>query len=176
MEIPADPKETSFYKAMQLCDGVVVVLDGKATPFTRVWCCFEFAVVVLGEKLLLDFATVHNGKPQLLTEGLASEEDRPWKKVDREKRFPLRVMEKGYDIQIESAQATRDEDKRNIMNSITKKPLDSTPDPSDEAFSRVNRTLRSMLAEHAARHSAVAWPGSCRKRWSFFAETRSARN
>ena len=65
-------------------------------------------------------------------------------------------MEKGYDFQIELAQASRDEDKRNIMNSITKKPLDSTPDPSDEAFSRVNRTLRSMLAEHAARKSADA--------------------
>ena len=57
---------------MQLCDGVVVVLDGKATPFTRVWCCFEFAMVVLGKKLLLDFATVHDSKPQSLTEGLAS--------------------------------------------------------------------------------------------------------
>ena len=44
-EIPADPKESAFYKAMQLCDGVVVVLDGEATPFTRVWCCFEFAMV-----------------------------------------------------------------------------------------------------------------------------------
>ena len=71
-EIPADPKESAFYKAMQLCDGVVVVLDGKATPFTRVWCCFEFAMVVLGKKLLLDFATVHDSKPQSLTEGLAS--------------------------------------------------------------------------------------------------------
>ena len=71
-EIPADPRESAFYKAMQLCDGVVVVLDGKATPFTRIWCCFEFAMVVLGKKLLLDFATVHDSKPQSLTEGLAS--------------------------------------------------------------------------------------------------------
>ena len=75
-EIPADPKETPFYKAMQLCDGVVVVLDGKATPFTRVWCCFEFAMVVLGKKLLLDFATVHDGEPQVLTEGFASEDEK----------------------------------------------------------------------------------------------------
>ena len=74
----------------------------------------------------------------------------------RESGFPLRLMEKGYDFQIELAQASREDDKRNIMNSITKQPLDSTPDPSDEAFSRVSRTLRSMLAEHAARHSAEA--------------------
>ena len=69
----ADPKETPFYKAMQLCDGVVVVLDGNATPFLRIWCCFELAMVILGKKLLLDFATVHRGKPQLLTEGFATE-------------------------------------------------------------------------------------------------------
>ena len=40
-DIPADPKESSFYKAMQLCEGVLVILDKDATPFTRVWCCFE---------------------------------------------------------------------------------------------------------------------------------------
>ena len=90
---------------MQLCDGVVVVLDGKATPFTRIWCCFEFAMVVLGKKLLFDFATVHDGKSQFLTEGLASEEEMPFSKVYREKEFPLPLMEKGYEIQIELAQA-----------------------------------------------------------------------
>ena len=91
---------------MQLCDGVVVVLDGKATPFTRIWCCFEFAMVVLGKKLLLDFATVHDGEPQLLTEGFASEREKqdPRFKLNRESGFPLRLMEKGYDIQIELAQ------------------------------------------------------------------------
>ena len=47
-DITADPKESAFYKAMQLreCEGVLVVLDEKATPFMRVWCCFEQAMVV----------------------------------------------------------------------------------------------------------------------------------
>ena len=36
-------------------------------------------MVILGKKLLLDFATVHRGEPQLLIEGFATE---------REKRFP----------------------------------------------------------------------------------------
>ena len=30
-------------------------------------------MVILGKKLLLDFATVHRGDPQLLTEGFATE-------------------------------------------------------------------------------------------------------
>ena len=37
-DIPADPRESAFFKAMQLCDGVLVVLDASATVFTRSWC------------------------------------------------------------------------------------------------------------------------------------------
>ena len=51
---------------------MVVVLDKNATPFTRIWCGFEQATVVQGKKLLLDFATVHEGEAQLLTEGVAA--------------------------------------------------------------------------------------------------------
>ena len=134
----ADPKETPFYKAMQLCDGVVVVLDGNATPFLRIWCCFELAMVILGKKLLLDFATVHDDKPQLLTEGFASpeEENNPQQKSNREYRFPLELMEKGYDIRIEEAEASQEKDKRSILNSIAKKPLDVI-NPATEAVAGV---------------------------------------
>ena len=43
----------------------------NATPFTRIWCGFEQATVVQVKKLLLDFATVHEGKAHVLTEGVA---------------------------------------------------------------------------------------------------------
>ena len=52
---------------------MVVVLDEEATPFKRIWCSFEKTMVILGKKLKLDFATVHRGDPQLLTEGFATE-------------------------------------------------------------------------------------------------------
>ena len=54
---------------------MVVVLDKNAIVFTRIWCGFEQATVVQGKKLLLDFATVHEGEAQLLTEGLAASDD-----------------------------------------------------------------------------------------------------
>ena len=54
---------------------MVVVLDKNAIVFTRIWCGFEQATVVQGKKLLLDFATVHEGKAQLLTEGVAAEDE-----------------------------------------------------------------------------------------------------
>ena len=56
---------------------MVVVLDEEATPFKRIWCSFEKVMVILGKKLLLDFATVHRGDPQLLTEGFATETEDP---------------------------------------------------------------------------------------------------
>ena len=43
------------------------MLDKNAIVFTRIWCGFEQATVVQGKKLLLDFATVHEGEAQLLT-------------------------------------------------------------------------------------------------------------
>ena len=48
------------------------MLDKNAIVFTRIWCGFEQATVVQGKKLLLDFVTVHEGKAQLLTEGVAA--------------------------------------------------------------------------------------------------------
>ena len=54
---------------------MVVVLDKNAIVFTRIWCGFEQATVVQGKKLLLDFATVHEGEAQLLTEGVAAEDE-----------------------------------------------------------------------------------------------------
>ena len=40
-DIDPDPKKTSFYLAMQQCEGVLLVLDEEATATTRIWCCFE---------------------------------------------------------------------------------------------------------------------------------------
>lgn len=34
-EIKQNPRRTSFYRAIKLCVGVLLVLDGDATPFTR---------------------------------------------------------------------------------------------------------------------------------------------
>ena len=46
---------------MQMCEGVVVVVDREAIIFTRILCGFEQAMVIQGEQLLLDFATIHSG-------------------------------------------------------------------------------------------------------------------
>ena len=92
-DIGSDPRESSFYQALVLCEGVLVVLDAKATPFTRIWCAFEEAIAVTMDDaarpgkghFLLDIATVPSGNPEkaeLLTDGLSPEEQ----KMEAERR------------------------------------------------------------------------------------------
>lgn len=44
-DITSNPRSTSFYRAMQMSQGVLLVLDSGGTPFERIWCCFEESVV-----------------------------------------------------------------------------------------------------------------------------------
>ena len=100
------------------------------TDLQRVRCCFEQASVVQGKQLLLDFATVRDGQAQLLTEGLAHKMEATQIKAARERGFPLELMEKGYEVDIRSAEASKAEDKQHILNSIAGKELSSEPDLS----------------------------------------------
>ena len=86
--------------------------------------------MVQGKQLLLDFATVQDGQAQLLTEGLAHEMEATQIKAARERGFPLELMEKGYGLDITKAKASRDEDRKRILNSIAGKELSSEPDLS----------------------------------------------
>ena len=82
--------------------------------------------MVQGKKLLLDFGTtLKDGKAQLLTEGKAHPNEAGSIKALREHGFPLALMEKGYTLDITKAEASREEDKRHIFDSICKAPLDS---------------------------------------------------
>lgn len=104
-DLGIDPMQSSFLKALELARGVLLVLDPEATPFQRIWCCFEEGIVALTQRhaincseqgreallsltrrdgregrqepLLLDIATIDCGvTPQLLTQGLTEEEER----------------------------------------------------------------------------------------------------
>ena len=43
-DIKSNPRSTSFYRAMQMSQGVLLVLDSAGTPFERIWCCFEESI------------------------------------------------------------------------------------------------------------------------------------
>merc|ERR1712166_290112 len=107
-EIDPDPRKSSFYLAMELCDYVLLVLDENGTPFTRIWCIFEegmWAQYLRKKGLKLDIATMLNDKPELLTDGLTKGDQRMEAmsaglgyvmKAFREESFPLAVLQLGY--------------------------------------------------------------------------------
>lgn len=53
-DLAKDPTESSFMKAMQISDGIFLILDPASTPFTRIWCCFEVGVVTLAKRGILN--------------------------------------------------------------------------------------------------------------------------
>jgi len=156
-DISVDPRQTSFYKAMELSDGVLLVLDPAATPFTRIWCCFEESMSVVDvdengdRRLKLDFGTVHGGQPMLIAQGL---ED-----LESSQGFPVELLEHGLRVDIAKGEASHAADKRRILNSIVGRPpsvLDTAEPPAEHPnFISVNRSLHDMFAEALKKSSAV---------------------
>ncbi|CAE8649195.1 unnamed protein product [Polarella glacialis] len=53
VDLGSDPMQSSFLKAMELSEGVLLILDPEATPFQRIWCCFEEGIVSLAQRGVL---------------------------------------------------------------------------------------------------------------------------
>merc|ERR1740117_270677 len=169
LDISDAPKKTSFYLAMEMCSFVLLVLDKDATPFSRIWCCFEESMLCQGLKaqhgVKLDIATVTGDGPQLLTEGVATRAtagdgrvESQFGKYFREQDFPFELLRLGWSIEISTAQASVPADFNRIINTINGVPAEqlSTVEPElgHEACERVNRMLRVVFAEAAAGKAA----------------------
>ncbi|CAE8630984.1 unnamed protein product [Polarella glacialis] len=165
-ELVRDPKKTSFYKAMCLADGLLLILDniGPATPFQRVWCAYELFMALIDEDrekppLLLDTVAHTQAGTYVLTDGLTDAEAEvrdagfpasadSFKSL-RELCFPIEVMKTGMDLRLQDAKASREEDRRHILNSLAGKQqheLDDEPDSEHENYTKVNAQLGSRFA------------------------------
>ena len=154
--------------------GVLLILDANGTPFTRVWCCFEEAMVVrdasrTGAKLLLDVATVDgNGRAHVTTQGPTAADQKAYDalgefekaqtsvasiKVKREAGFPKAVLERGFRVNTFQGAATVAIDWRRIVNAICDVPaaqLDATVPRADHpALKEVDAKLSALFAEAA---------------------------
>ena len=90
-----------------------------------------------GKQLKLDIATIHVGKPCLIAEGHPD--------LESTKDFPLALMERGFSIDIAKAEATQEEDRRRILNSVAGKEeaeLDTEPPTEHEKFTQVHTSSR----------------------------------
>lgn len=172
-------EDTAFMRAMRLCVGTVLVLDTEATPFKRVWCCFEEALSVSardGERwMLLDIATIVDQaqgqeKPVIITDGLTPPEvaietrekfmsyGAGWRrKADREKDFPMELIKTGLEVNIMKAEASYGPDRNRILNYIAGRAveeLDNDPPSHHDAYDGVNCKLCAIFA-------LAGWPSVC---------------
>ena len=91
--------------------GVLLILDPHGMPFTRSWCCFELSMCILekdergGRRLKFDVVIGH-GEPKLMAEGLPTTD------------FPVRLLARGYEIDIAQSNASMAQDKKRILNSV----------------------------------------------------------
>lgn len=171
-EISADPKRTSFYAALLLSVGVLVVLDsrsdegttGPATAFTRIWCAYEQATALdpalsksRPDRMLVDISVNELKAPAVLTDGSVSA-DEQWGdefamycKSLRERSFPIYVIERALRVELQKAEATNSDDKNHILNAIANRPLELEPLADHERYEEVNHRLRAIFG-------LAAWP------------------
>eukprot|EP00434_Breviolum_minutum_P029188 symbB.v1.2.025818.t1/scaffold2532.1/size76761/4 len=145
--------------------GVVLLLDDQATPFMRIWCCFEEAIAVekrnateRRHKLLLDVcATDIDGVAHVITDGLAGIENQMvpllglHHKTCREMTFPMRILQKGLFVNILSATASHEADRTRILNSIAfpsapLEELSATPPREHDKYQTINCALSAQFA------------------------------
>lgn len=114
-------------------------------------------------KLCLDFSTCHNEKPEVLTDGFVPSDGTSMHmahyKAEREKDFPIEVIHKGLEMQLEKANASRDSDRTHILNAIAGRAgddLDLEPYNSHPKYTCINQQLRGLCAH-------LVWPQALRE-------------
>lgn len=160
-EISADLVSTSFFRALKRCVGVLLILDTKATPFSRIWCVYEECVALgvlpgvvskFDAPMLLDIATTTQSGAQLFTDGLTKAEQayKPWEQIKsqltRQADFPFAVLRHGLCPNLHSAQASMESDRRTILNAIIGMPANNEPPATHERYDMVNRRLGGVFA------------------------------
>ena len=103
-------------------------------------------------RLALDVGTVHAGEPKLLGDG----------------GFPIGLLERGFDINVAQGEASVEQDRRRILNSLAGCPtsmLDTAEPPMRHPnYDKVSRRRASMCIHDDASAQRVH-AGECYPRW-----------
>ena len=165
-DLTQDPRASSFFRAMCLCDGLLLILDATATPFQRIWCCFEQSVALTSkrqQRMLLDIATANaDSTAEVITDGvtkldLAEKAKTMYRNINgyedsvkahREAHFPIHLILQALStIDVKNASASQPMDKVRILNSICRsKNLEDDPPETSEFYDEVDSGLRCIFA------------------------------
>jgi hypothetical protein len=175
-ELVDDPRGSSFFKALGLCEGVVLLLDrhSPAAAFQRLWCNFEInAATDKHRHLLLDIVAADEcGELHVLTDGMTVAESRkeaasqecPWltsgrtTQATREEQFPILMMHQGLNVKIIDAKVSSAQDRVHILNNILGHLLSAAPDLSNTIYDEVDNRLRSRFAMLSLRSALQHYP------------------
>ncbi len=85
------------------------------------------------------------------------------RKAHRQARFPVRLLQAAFDIKVEHGEATKETDKRHILNYLTGMPLDSEPAaravrPHQQAAAHTLRARRPATVRQRGPRRARAVP------------------
>ncbi len=176
-DLSDDPRQTSFYRAIELAKGVLLILDdkacingqttGPATPFVRAWCCFEESIVsefqqASEEHFIFDIGAVNGPRAYFLVDGQCDADEKLadaatypagfWK-ARRESLFPLEVIKAGLKVDIASSKASMETDRKHILNSIAKRGLDDEPLTRHDKYEQINSFLRGFFGAAVLRQA-----------------------
>lgn len=159
LEIGRDITESSFYKALNVADGLLLILDQDATPFSRIWCDYELYASITAPDKMLDIVTMAQlpGKSQagaqMLSKSPLPGESAVAKSV-REQSFPLSLLLQGLQVCLEKGEATIQKDKDGIlfeMGSHADLTTGAGQELLQQNLKRANDALHSTFA-------ILAWP------------------
>lgn len=147
--ITTDPSQTSFAKAMKLAEGVLLILDSNATPFTRIWCDYELYLTskhLSKQSMSFDIVTVPSGSldPVLLSD-LPLPGEPEIRKIQREQLFPITLLLKGISMFLQDGDASVQADKGAILKCIA---MEADGDVA-VGLKRANGAIHGYLARKA---------------------------
>eukprot|EP00913_Durusdinium_trenchii_P032387 g30324.t1 len=139
-EIGSDLKDSSFYQALQVADGILLILDQEAKPFSRIWCDYELYAAITDPAKDFDLVTATEGESAVA-------------KSVREQNFPISFLLRGLSVRLEDGEATVEADKMKILSAMAGGNLNSSRGQMllEKNLKHANDTLHSTLA-------VLAWP------------------
>jgi len=172
-DIPSDLTQTGFAKAMKIADyRTLSILDSEGAIFSRIWCIDEIYLTLsknglwaiytalehtasigyfkkwgCDKEIVNDYREEERKSVGTIPGGATADQGGAGWIANREKPFPIDLMHMSQNIQIETAKATMEVDRKHILNHICNlEDLDAEPPTSHEEYSTLNDAVKGQFA------------------------------
>jgi len=142
-DLGENPDESSFRRAMDAADGVVLIIDPKSVVYSRIWVDFELFKTTQSKHSSIDMVTHHEGDVHLLASKSFGEG--PYQRNKREMMFPYKhVCAEALTVALEDGEASKEIDKVRILNYMAGKTDDFN---NKAALKALSNPMRSSMVD-----------------------------